>query len=73
MSMRKVYRKVAKKYGISVAEVKKEIQAVINDAYLNTPDDGITGAYQNRVPYKGDVPTPDEIIRYCSDQLKTKH
>lgn len=50
MSMRKVYRKVAKKHGISIAEVKKEIQAVISEAYINTPSDGITGAYQSRVP-----------------------
>lgn len=72
MSMRSIYRKVAKQYGVSVEEVKREMQAAINDAYQNTPNDGITGAYQNRVPRKGEIPTTDEFIRYCSQELKKK-
>ena len=33
MNMRKIYRKVAKEYGVSVEEVKREMQAAITDAY----------------------------------------
>lgn len=35
MNMRKIYRKVAKEYGVSVEEVKREMQAAITDAYTN--------------------------------------
>lgn len=74
MSMRKIYRKVAKRYGVSVAEVKKEMQAAITDAYTNPLNDNeITKAYQRRVPSKGEIPTPDELIRYASEQLKQNH
>ena len=38
--------------------------------YQNPPDDNITVAYQNRVPRKGDVPTPEEFIRYAAGQIK---
>lgn len=70
MSMRKIYRKIARQYGTTAAEVRREIQCVIDDAYRNAPDDGITKAYQNRVPRKGEIPTPEEFIRYCSQQLR---
>ena len=35
MNMRKIYRKVAKEYGVSVEEVKREMQAAITDAYTS--------------------------------------
>lgn len=53
MSMRKIYRKIAKEHGVSPKEVREEIQAAITQAYENPPDDNITVAYQNRVPRKG--------------------
>lgn len=37
MNMRKIYRKVAKEYGVSVEEVKREMQAAITDAYSIVP------------------------------------
>lgn len=64
MSMRKIYRKIAREHGVSPKEVREEMQAAIMQAYQNPPDDNITVAYQNRVPRKGDVPTPEEFIRY---------
>jgi len=70
MSMRKIYRKVARKHGISVKEVKEEMQKALEYAYTNTPDDGVTGAYQKQVPSKGEIPTPDEFIRYAANKIK---
>ena len=70
MSMRKIYRKVARKHGISVKEVKEEMQKALEYAYTNTPDDGVTGAYQKQVPSKGEIPTPDEFIRYAAKKIK---
>lgn len=72
MSMRKIYRKIAKQHGTTVAEVKKEMQNAINYAYQHTPDNGVTNAYQNRVPRKGEIPTSEELIRYCAGEVKKK-
>lgn len=72
MSMRSTYRKIAKENGITVAEVKQEIQAALNVTYENPPDDGVTIAYQNRVPRKDNIPTPDEFIRYAISEIRNK-
>lgn len=69
MNMEKIYRKVAQKYGVSVAEVKKDIQEAINAAYQNPPEDGVTRAWQNRVTRKGVIPTSDEFIRYAAEEI----
>ena len=55
---------------MSVAEVKQDMQAAINHAYENVPNDGITKAYQNKVPRKGTVPTVDEFLAYARSELK---
>lgn len=65
MNMKKIYKKVAKQYGVSVQEVEREIQAAIMDAYANPMRaDGVTQVYQDKVPRRGEIPTPDEVIRY---------
>lgn len=69
MNMRKIYRKIAKKNGVSVQEVRREMQAAITEAYTDPLNDNeITKAYQNRVPRKGEIPTPEELLRYLSSQ-----
>ena len=70
MSMRKIYRKVARKHGVSVKEVKEEMQKALDYAYTNTPDDGVTEVYQKQVPSKGEIPTPDEFIRNAANKVK---
>lgn len=72
MSLRKVYRKIARKHGVTPAEIKQDMQAAIDQAYQNTTNDGITGAYQRRVPRKGETPTADEFIKYAARQLHSK-
>ena len=71
MSMRKIYRQIAKKYGVSVQEVKQEMQAAINEAYQGSTDK-ITTAYQQQVPRKGEIPTQEELIRYISKEVKSQ-
>lgn len=73
MGMRAVYRKIAKKYGVSVDEVKSEMQAAINEAYKNTPNDGITGAWQARVPRKDEIPTTEEFINYAIAEARKRN
>ena len=70
MSMRKVYRKVARKYGVTVEEVKREMQSAIDETYNNSDNNDITKAYQNKVPREGKIPTVDEFIRYASNKAK---
>jgi hypothetical protein len=68
--MRGIYRKVARKHGVTVKEVKDEMQKALDYAYTNIPDDGVTGAYQKQVPSKGEIPTPDEFIMYAANKIK---
>jgi hypothetical protein len=72
MSMRRIYRKIAREHGVSVAEVKQDMQVAINAAYDNQPNDGVTKAYQNRVPRKGDVPTVEEFIIHVAKEVKKR-
>lgn len=71
MNMKKIYKKVAKQYGVSVQEVEREIQAAITDAYSNPRrEDGITSVYQDQVPRRNEIPTPDEMIRYLVSRAR---
>lgn len=71
MGMRKIYREVARKNGVSVKEVKQEIQKMIEDAWGNPPNDGgVTQAYQKQVPCRGEMPTPDELICYLAAKVR---
>ena len=72
MSMRKVYRKVARKYGVTVEEVKREMQSAIDETYKSPDNNDITKAYQDRVPREGEIPTVDEFIHYVSNKAKNK-
>lgn len=72
MSMRKVYRKVARKYGVTVEEVKREMQLAIDETYSNQKNNDMTKAYQDKVTRKGEVPTVDEFIHYIAAKAKNK-
>lgn len=71
MSMRKIYREIARKNGVSVKDVKRDMQAAITAAYQNPPKDGgVISAYQRQVPRKGEIPTPEEFIRYAAGKVR---
>lgn len=71
MNMRKILKQVAKQNGVSMAEVRKEIQLAINEAWDNIPDDGgVIAAYQRQIPCKGEIPTPEELIRYTATKVR---
>lgn len=73
MSMRRILRKVARENGVTLAEVRTEIQTAIETAYQNPPvDGGVIKANQQRVPRKGEIPTPEEFIRYSARQVQQK-
>lgn len=55
-------------YMIGTTLAQKEMEV----AYENCPNDGVTQAYQSRVPRKGEVPTADEFIRYAAQAGREK-
>jgi len=67
MSMRKIYRELAKKHGVSAKEVRQEMQAALTEAYTDPLNNN---AYQNRVPRQGEIPTPEEAVRYLAGKVK---
>lgn len=71
MNVKKIYKRVAKQYGVSVQEVEREIQAAINDAYTNSAGaDQVVKGYQDSVPRRGEIPTSDEVLRYLVSMAK---
>lgn len=53
---------VAREQGVSVAEVRCEMEKAIATAYINP------SAIALSVPRKGAVPTPEEFIAFCAQQ-----
>lgn len=71
MKMKKVLREVARANGVSVKEVREEIQKAIDEAWKTPPNDGgVTAAYQKKVPCRGEIPTPEELIHYMAGEIR---
>lgn len=71
MKMKKILKQVAKENGVTVEEVLADIQEAITEAWTNPPKDGgVTAAYQRRVPSRGEIPTPEELIRYAAGEIQ---
>lgn len=68
MKVNRVLAEIALKNGVSVAEVRKEIQAALDEGMKN-PDPKVQ-AYWNSIPRKGDKPTLQEVITHLSNQIK---
>ena len=63
MSMRKIYRQIAREHGVSAGDVRREIQAAINEAYREPNE------YARQIKCKGSAPTPEEFIAYAAVKL----
>ncbi len=72
MSNRKIYRKLAKESKISMCEVKQSMQSALDYAFRNPNNPSIINSYQNQVPRKDEVPTPDEFIKYAVQKLRNE-
>ena len=70
MSMRSIYRKIAKEHGVSVTEVKKDMQAAINYAYNNPDKSAGEKVKQRIIPCKGEIITTEEFIKYAVQKIK---
>lgn len=69
MSNRKIFRKIAKENKLTVAEVKQDMQSALENAFKNPNNNGVIKAFQDRVPRKGEVPTPEEFIKYAATNM----
>ena len=58
--------KVQSKYG--TGETAKRIQKAIDDAMQS--DDPAVQAYWKKIKYKGEKPTPEEVVLYIAKQVK---
>ncbi|MCL2796470.1 MAG: hypothetical protein FWD58_00210 [Firmicutes bacterium] len=54
---------IAKKHSVSVEEIKKEMQAAIDAAYVFPTPEAM------QIPRKGEIPTIDEFIEYVAKQV----
>ena len=63
----KALKKIAKRDGISVREVKREIEIAVAAARENP--DPKSQAFWNAIPCRGEQPTPEEVITYIADTL----
>lgn len=68
--MRSVYRKIARKNGVSVKEVKEEMQKAIDAAWDNPNKTTQNIFLQNQIKPDGTKPTAEEVIRFSIEKLK---
>ena len=72
MNMKSIYRKIAKEEGITPEEVKKQMQAAIDDAYLNANNTTEISHFQQSIPFQGKTPTPEELITSIAENFYSK-
>lgn len=65
----KAFEKIARREGVSVIEVREEIQKAIDIGMAST--DPAVQAQWKRIPYRGDKPTPDEVVLYMAKKIST--
>ncbi|NLK37609.1 MAG: sporulation initiation factor Spo0A [Epulopiscium sp.] len=70
MSMRHIYRKIAREHGVTIGEVKRDMQAAIQDAYHNNNKSYDEIDLQESILRKNKIPTAEELIRYVSMQVR---
>ena len=61
---------VAKKYGVSIEEVKREIDLAIESAQ-NHPNKEAQ-AFWDSIPREGNMPTPEEVIMFIA-KMESRH
>ncbi len=70
MSMRRIYRKIARQNGLSVDEVKTEMKKAIDTAWDSPHKTGENITIQDMVNQSGSKPTPEELIQFAAGKVK---
>ena len=68
--MKDIYQKVAKDCGISVENLKQEIQSCIDEAYLSQNKSRATKLHQDMVPRQGGIPSTEELLRFLIKKIE---
>ena|GEM_PF-506593 len=63
-----IFEQITKENNTTVAEVRRETEVAIRAAIEN-PDPKVRDEW-TKIPYKGEEPTPEEVIAYVSRQVK---
>ena len=69
MKTNDIFEKVAEQYTTTASEVYAEIQKAIDVGFSN-PDPAVQAEWK-KMNYKGDKPTPEEVIAYLVGRLQT--
>ena len=64
---RKLIRKVAKAHKTTVKDVREQMQAAIDHAYMTPTPQAL------QVSRNAEKPTPDEVVGYAVQKIKVKH
>ncbi|WP_027398464.1 sporulation initiation factor Spo0A C-terminal domain-containing protein [Anaerovorax odorimutans] len=70
MNVNNIYHKIAKRYGVTIEDIKREMQAAINYAYKNPNKSTNEKIKQECIPCKDEIPTSEEFIKYMAVKLK---
>ncbi|MGF7143229.1 hypothetical protein HNQ56_001652 [Anaerotaenia torta] len=63
-----IFERIAAEHNTTVEEVRREMEAAIR-AGFNNPDPKVQAQWA-KIPRKGDIPTPDELITYVVRKAK---
>ena len=69
MITKDIFARIAEQNNTTATEVYSEIQKAIDDAFSN-PDPRIQAEWK-KMNYKGDKPTPEEVIEYLVGKIQT--
>ena len=72
MNLKKIYRKIAKEYGVSEEEVRNDIEKAIDFAFRESNKSKELIEFQNKIPSAQDIPTPEEFISYVVMSVRNK-
>lgn len=67
--MEDIFSKIAQEHGVTPEEVQRDMAAAIAMAYANPADEQVA-QQQAQVPREGDVPTPEELVKYALEKLQ---
>ena len=70
MSINEIIEKVAEMNNTTAEEVYAEIQMAINAGFCN-PDPQVQKEWE-KVSYRGDSPTPEDVILYAMEQFSSE-
>lgn len=70
MNTNDIIERVAKQYGTTPVEVYSEIQKAIDAGFFN-PDPKVQAEWK-KINFKGEKPTPEEVIAYLVKTLQTR-